>query len=156
MFNHYAVRPVGSDRFFDHLKDVQARSWYDMELPEEPEDIARLCEKAHAPWKETDVRSDPWQNLYYAILINAMIDYLDEYEAKLEIGPGNPQFWVHESRCLSLENGYFRDDDFLSSIFDKLLVGVCWAGVDEIRRCRERLKRVIGWVKRPDCGKGEN
>ena len=152
MFNPYSCRPIGSGRFEEHLKDIQTTRWYETELQEErTENVSRLCENCHAPWYEKDPKEDPWANLAWAIVISAFIDYLDEYEHKIRLNPATDRmFLVYESRCIYLENSYFRGNPALEQIFDKMLIHVCWQGIDEIQRCKKRLMSVIGWTKRPD------
>ena len=151
MFNPYSCRPIGSNRFEEHLLDVQASQYYATELPEgKTEDAWRLCEGSHAPWYREDPKEDPWTNLYWAIVISAFIDYLEHYEKKITTDPNKPSYWIYESRCISLENDFFRKSETLESYFDRLLIGVCWKGANDIEQCRKRLMREIGWLKRPN------
>ena len=48
MLNPYAVRPIGSERFYEHLKDIQTRSYYNTELPVDPPVIVT----GGFPWSE--------------------------------------------------------------------------------------------------------
>ena len=151
MFNPYSCRPIGSARFEEHLKDVQTVQYYATEMPEvRSENVWRLCEGSHTPWYREDPKEDPWMNLYWAIVLSAFIDYLEEYDKKISMGPDEPAYWVFESRCIDLENVYFRKDPALERIFNRLLIDVCWKGRYEIERCIKRMKLAIGWLKRPD------
>lgn len=152
MFNPYSCRPVGSARFEEHLKDVQTRQFYDTACPKEEsmDNLWQLCEGSHLPWYEYDPKEDPYMNLMWAIVICTIIDYLDAYAQKLELGISDPKYWIWESRCIQLENEYFRKNPTLEVIFDKLLQAVCWQGEYEIEQCQKRLMRVNGWLKRPD------
>lgn len=151
MFNPFQCRPIGSGRFEEHLKDVQTSKYYETEIPKEKMETAwHSCENCHLPWHEDDGKEEPWANLYWAIVINAFIDYLDEYERKISCHAHDKDFWIHESRCIQMENDYFRTNDDLEWIFDQMLVRVCWRGQHEIDRCRKQLKMAIGWLKRPD------
>ena len=151
MLNPYSCRPIGTARFEEHLRDVQTSRYYATEMPEEKtEDLWRLCEDCHAPWYEEDPKEDPWVNLYWAIVISAFIDYLTVYEKRITTQEDRPSYWIFESRCISLENDYFRQNEILEQYFDRLLIGVCWQGIDAIEQCRKRLMREIGWLRRPN------
>ena len=155
MFNPYNCRPVGSRRFEEHLKDVQASQWYASEfMGDREENLYRLCENSHKPWHQEDAKEDPWTNLVVAIVIDALLDYLDEYEKKIKTDSNRPSYWIHESHCISLENDYFRKGGpMLEMLFDKMLKHVCWQGIDEIRKCKKRLMLMNGWIRRPDSSK---
>ena len=146
MFNPYSCRPIGSGRFEEHLKDIQTARWYETELREdETDNVSRLCENCHSPWYEKDPKEDPWENLAWAIVISAFIDYLDAYEEKIKRNS-----LMYENKCIWLEK-YFHGSPTLERLFELMLINVCWQGIDEIQRCKKRLMSTIGWIKRPDA-----
>lgn len=150
MFNPYNCRPIGSERFLEHLKDVQTSSLYDSEFQNAPEFLTDLHVGGHVPWQQAEIKEDPYTRLYWAIVAGALIEYLEAYDRKLAVSPDKPSYWINESRCLTLENDYFRTNPTLEAIFDGLLINVCWLGREEIQNCRKRLMRAIGWLKRPE------
>ena len=147
MFNPYAVRPIGSDRFLEHLKDIQTTSYYGTEFAF---DLPILA-SGHVPWgKPNKKKMDGWEELCLAIIANAFIDYLEAYKEKTLILDQFGQtagYWVWNSRCISLENTWFRKNPFLEYCFDCLLLNVCWEGVDEIERCIKRFHGYLRWAR---------
>lgn len=145
MFNPYSVRPIGSARFERHLMDIQTRCYYDAFLPAD-EDLAVMNIHAREPWRQPDC-SDPWKNLFTAIWAITVIDYLEYYLKRNEAlrREDDAHYSVYESRCIQLENFFFRVDDFGSNLFDRMLYNVCWMGDREIEACIRRMKKVLRW-----------
>lgn len=150
MFNPYAVRPIGSERFFEHLKDVQTEQYYNLK-PEDEQDIVLT---GWFPWKHYDKHLlDGADELVIAVAAMAFIDYLEAYREKLIIENmkgRNGAYWFYNSRCLVLENEYFRKSLFLNDCFDKLLENICWEGISEIDKCIVRMKSLLRWVNTPN------
>lgn len=150
MFNPYAVRPIGSQQFLEHLKDVQARVYWETVMPEELQKGTDGIELAGSlPWGSERVKNDPYSNLYTAIIALTVMDYLDNYlkrNNKLREGD-DAGYWVFESRCIDLENHFFRRDPYREIVFERMLHDICWMGDDEIEKCMARMKRVLRWTK---------
>ena len=90
-----------------------------------------------------------------AIVASTFIEYLSEYRSKTireEKYGRDAAYWVHNSRCIDLENFYFRQNDFLSKVFDDLLEYICWEGVNEIEKCIDRLQVFIRWTCKKNHG----
>ena len=156
MFNHYSVRPIGSARFERHLAGL-------MKTGIEKQEEAR----ANIPTLPVVYRKDPtdkptefdpimegYKALALAILAQAVWDYLDEYELRLhyEDMQDFSRAYVHECRCLTLENEYFRKDDENSEILDCILRYVIHNREDHgklryrqyrIRAAKGRLSKLI-------------
>lgn len=159
MFNPYAVRPIGSPRFYEHLKDIQTTQYYNTELKDDP----NLCLSGSVPWETTGHDMDGSEELMFAIVVLSFMDYLGSYRQKLIIEEEEGQsssYWVWNSRCIVLENDFFRKHgEFVSFCFDKLLERVCWEGICEIEKCMRRMENLLRWTKTAKkCGatrKGE-
>lgn len=143
MFNPYACRPIGSDIFFEHLRDCQARSYYDTELQETGYSL-----HGSTPWDNTP-EYDGWAKLALAIMYGSFLDYLTYYQnrnrAEKEGDDKNYVYW--NSKCLDLENRYFRRNHELEKIFDRMLRDVCWKGNNKIDKSRKALIGALGWTK---------
>lgn len=147
MFNTYAVRPIGSETFLEHLKDIQVRSFYDTVFP------FNAAAEVHGtvPWGSHDA-SNPYVCLATAIIANAMLEYLHYYKQKehfLDIHDDR-MYWAYNSRCIQMENDYFRRNKTLERLFDLLLENVCWEGIYEIERCQRRIRNVLRWTKKAE------
>ena len=145
MLNAYVVRPIGSKRFENYLEDLETRKYYENKLPAEIEiDI-----HGDIPWDRKSVENDPWANLCAAIVAMAIDEYLDYYlernKALREKDDG--MYVLYESKCIHMENFYFREDPYLSEIFDDLLYNVCWRGDQAIEDCQRRMHKVLRWTQ---------
>lgn len=125
MFNPYHARPIGSDKFLNHMLALMTER--DEIRKEELEAVPKLPIHPQKEHEEQPVYFDPimdgYRALANAILAQAIFDYLDEYEMRLKLehdGYDN-RAYVHECRCLTLENEYFRDDDEKSALLDCIL-----------------------------------
>lgn len=146
MFNQYAVRPIGSETFLEHLKDVQTRKYY--EDPEEDVKITTDCH-GHVLWQEKE--QDPYESLLLAIVALSIHEYLYYYMKRNKedrLHGQSKMYWVYNSRCIQLENDYFRKNPFLNDLFDKLLRHVCWEGNQEIEQCSYRTMHLLRWTKK--------
>lgn len=146
MLNPYAVRPIGSAKFLEHLKDIQTEQYYNTESPDEPALELSGC----FPWQRYERHAmDGSDELMLAITAMTFIDYLEAYRQKLIIEEEEGQsgsYWTWNSRCLVLENEYFRKTPFLAYCFDKLLENVCWEGISEIEKCIKRMGQLLRWT----------
>lgn len=155
MFNPYYARPIGSDKFLNHLLSLmtereEVRNEEREALPEIP--VHFMVE--YEPPTSFDPIMEGYKALAFAVLAQAIFDYLSEYEARLvyEDEDRYSRAYVHECRCLTLENEYFRDDDEHSALLDGILHYVIhnpedhgklkWR-LERIKSCKSRLSKVI-------------
>lgn len=148
MFNNFNVRPIGSDKFLEHLKDAQAKSFYNTSLP--CEETIDTDFHGCAPWvnNKSNIEDDNYASLVIAIIANAMMEYLYYYYYRTleEYNKGRTgHYWFLNSRCIELENSYFRRNPFLEELFDALLKNVCWEGTAEMEQCMKRLRGLLRW-----------
>ena len=155
MFNPYYARPIGSDKFLNHLLSLmtereEIRNEERDALPEIPVRPRAMYE----PTTTFDPIMEGYKALAYAVLAQAISDYLTEYEARLrcEDEEQYSKAYVHECRCLTLENEYFRDEDEHSALLDGVLHyvihnpddhGILSYRLWRIKRTKERLSKVI-------------
>lgn len=155
MFNPYHARPIGSEAFEKHLAALMIEGIETQNAVKEALPEYKVVPEAA---KNGTVLSDPitegYKALDTAILAQAIVDYLTEYEARLKAERTdwlNPRALVHTSRCLELENEYFREDEGHAMILDYILRHVihCSPVIDErlnaIRKLRSRIKVTVGW-----------
>ena len=121
MFNAYAVRPIGSARFEEHLLDIMTSRQY-AGLPRGQEDFSRFTPAGSRLYHS--VRTlDPGDLLVTAVAGQSVCDYLLYYVlrkiAEIEGNPGN--YVLYDSRCLDLENGFFRKSLVMETLFEELL-----------------------------------
>lgn len=149
MYNPYNVRPIGSEKFLEHLKDAQTKGYYETKNIYEEENIKTNLHGS-IPWGEKDNTNDGYTSLMMAIIADAIQEYLCYYyhRNRIEEKEGRDTlYWVYNSRCIELENGYFRRNPFLEEIFDKLLTNVCWEGNEAIDDCFNRMQKLLRWSK---------
>lgn len=153
MFNPYAVRPIGSDRFLEHLNDIQTERYYATEMPAVE---FKVTLHGWLPWREPEA-PDPYYSLMMAVIGSAFMEYLNCYERKIRCLKHHDEasYWVWNSACIDLENSYFRRDPGLEVLFDKLLQNVCWEGTQEIEKCKRELSRMLRWTKRANSKDGD-
>ena len=126
MFNPYFARPIGSDRFEQHLLTLmtQAEEKKSMEKDSFPE-VKLILSVRHEKPAEYDPVDAGWKALDTAIFAQALVDYLLNYAYMLKFhDDSDPKEWVHFSRCVDMENTYFRTDPDKARIFDYILVNV--------------------------------
>ena len=147
MFNAYSVRPIGSDVFFEHLKDIQTSRHYETEPPKDND----ISVHGSFPWGKRNLKHmDGYEELCLAVIAYAFIEYLQCYEKKLErdeLYGQDKYYWIWNSRCISLENYFFRQSEFLERCFDDLLENVCWEGIAEIDKCIKRFHSFLRWTR---------
>ena len=159
MFNPYFARPIGSERFEKHLMTLMVRG------DEEAKEAAELIHEMPYSLQIADhdpVNWDPidegWKLLSLAIYAMAICDYLEEYEMRLRLeDDGRYSFAeVHESRCLTLENEYFRTTDDGEIMIDCLLREICHNRQDRymkqrIDRIHDTHVRIHRWIWQEQC-----
>ena len=141
MFNPYGVRPIGSRRFEEHLNEVARICAVKEE--EKRSMIPVLPTRYQADPDERRWRPDPmnagWEMLHTAIIARALVDYLEAYAYAIEFEDNHDyRADVYMSRCLTLENEYFRQDENLEAMFDYILRHVCHRDY----KLRDRLDRI--------------
>ena len=155
MFNPYHARPIGSQAFENHLLTLMVEGIETQKSAKEAIPDYKVI--PHAAPKEL-VHSDPvmegYKALNTAILSLAIIDYLTEYEARLKVereSDLDPRALVHISRCLELENEYFRQDEDREMILDYILKNVIHCSnkinyrLAAIRELKSKISRLAGW-----------
>lgn len=149
MFNPYSVRPIGSTKYEEYLMDIQTAHYYGFPEWWHGEDTPIHEEGLYAKADIPKPDDSPWTQLMTAIIASSMLDYCEFYRRKLCAMRKNnmKEFTLWESRCLELENEYFRFHPGLGDILDKLLSFVCWLGEEDIEKCQRRLRRLLRWTK---------
>lgn len=154
MFNPYHARPIGSEKFENHLLTLMIEA---VELDEVAKEaipkyplILSASQNEHA---EYDPIMEGYKALRISILAQAVCDYLDEYELrlKLEYEGKDKSAYVHECRCLTLENEFFRVEDDSSDLLDIVLREVIhnrkdkylWQSRLRMKEIRKRLQRLV-------------
>lgn len=122
MFNPYRVRPIGSPQFEEHLMTLTAIA---EEKREEDQALIGYPIILRAERKQMgyDPMQDGWYRLYATIIAVACVDYLESYECRLryESDGDFARAEVFESRCIEMENHYFRQDEELELLLDVML-----------------------------------
>ena len=151
VFNPYRVRPIGSAQFENHLltlmvegieREKEVREY----IPEYPV-IPRRAPEDDSPYYDPIEKG--YKMLEYAILCQAVFDYLTEYEKRIAYEDrDDPRALVSESRCLQIENEYFRQDPDKGDLLDMILRHVCHqdiplqARLNRIRRAKGRIPAI--------------
>ena len=143
MFNHPSVRPIGSKQFERHLVTLMIKA---VELDETAKEAIPNYPLVLKSSQNDRVEYDPimegYKDLYFAIYAQAVSDYLYSYEKMLELelkyGEDYPNILVWRSRCLQLENEYFRQDDDRSVLLDTILREICHRDY----KLQDRIRRV--------------
>lgn len=150
MFNHYSVRPIGSDKFLKHLETLMIKA-VEMDktakeaIPEYPL-ILTVSQNDRA---EYDPIMEGYKALDFAIYAQAVYDYLYSYEKMLQLelnhSEYHPNVLVWKSRCMALENEYFRKDEDKAELLDKILRDVCHKDYklqDRIKTIRSAMRHL--------------
>ena len=154
MFNPYFARPIGSEQFERHLLTLMEKG------EQEAKEAAEVLHEIPISLKVEEhdpVRWDPvdecWKLLALMVKAQAILDYLDEYEHRLRCEDRGDfaSAEVHESRCLTMENEYFRQTDEGEWMIDSLLREVIHNDRDcylKQRMCRIRntQHRISAWI----------
>lgn len=155
MFNPYHARPIGSERFEEHLKalmieGIETQKAAKEAIPEYPVIPRAFCQEKRSYF---DPIMEGYIRLANAVLAQAIYDYLDEYEHRLQLEDRDctPSAYVYECRCLTIENEYFRQDDDRSALLDGVLRYVVHNPDDitihrrmrRIQESKRRLNKII-------------
>lgn len=154
MFNPYYARPIGTEKFEKHLlslmvEGIETEKTAREALPE----IKVVPRVMPGERKRGDPVDDCWRDLNTAVLTLAIIDYLRAYRYKLKYEDStHPQALVWFSRCVEMENGYFRKDGDREQLFDAILDKIHAANYLQeklaiIDRIQDRLL-YVGWSGR--------
>lgn len=156
-FNPYEVRPIGSDKFEEHLQDICVSEYYRNRLPADDEDPLKLAAYGTKIWR-SEPAYDPWIELMFAVTAQAVVDYIEAYKhwkkAQEKDDMGAEVMW--HSRMLQMENEYFRSYEITEILFDKLLkmleTQYAKTGADRIM---ERIRHnYFTWCTKNDYQKG--
>ena len=155
MFNPYYARPIGSLAFENHLLNLMIEGIETERAAKEA--IPEYKVSPIAAKKETsfvDPVMEGYKALNTAIFSLAVLDYLTEYEKRLMAereSDVDPRVLVHTSRCLQLENDYFRQDEDRAAVLDYILKNVIHCStkinrrLDAIRDLKAKISRTAGW-----------
>lgn len=120
-FNPYSVRPIGQPKFEEHMLDVLTSAHYQRMIPYE-DDLQKEAACGSTIWKsEQEVQAD--DALITAVTGLAVLDYIEWWE-KRECAKTAGDYGAEvlcNSRCLDLENGFFRQYEVTEDIFEELL-----------------------------------
>lgn len=150
MFNPYHVRPIGSEKFEKHLLTLMIEGFETQKAAREAIPQYPVTYRA-APvdYPVFNPIDEGYKKLDFAIYTLAIYDYLDNYENMLErenvSGDLDAAYTVYKSRCLELENEYFRIDEDRSGMLDLILREVCHKDYyiqHRIQRIRNAKRRV--------------
>lgn len=154
MFNPYHARPIGSEKFEKHLLTLMIEA---VELDEMAKEAIPkyplILTASQNERAEYDPIMEGYKALHFAILAQACCDYLEEYtlRLKLEYEGNDKSAYVHECRCLTLENEFFREDAERSDLLDTILREVIhnwkdkylWQRLLRIKAIKKRLQGVV-------------
>ena len=147
MFNPFFARPIGSDRFEQHLvtQMLMAEEKTSMEKEALPE-IRLVLHTISEQSANYDPINEGYKALAIAVFARALADYLYNYAWCLKFHDDNdPKEWVHFSRCVVLENEYFRTDPKWADIFNYVIKNVVRKDYyiqDRIRTIREFAHKI--------------
>ena len=121
-FNPYEVRPIGSSKFEEHLKDIYVSKYYQNMLPVEESDVQKLAPYGQKMW-HSEQEHDPLEDLIFAVTAQAVVDYINYYAAWRNAQQEENREWenLYHSVMLRIENEYFRQNAYVEPVFDKLL-----------------------------------
>lgn len=143
MFNPYSIRPIGSDRFEQHIKDVETSAYYDRVIVDD-DDPLKLAVYGTKIWKsEND--NDPYEKLITAMVVQAVIDYVGyflNWQRAQEEGDQSGEVLWH-SRMLDEENDFFRRYEITEYVFEELLKLLFSQKHDSIKRNNKRIIKHI-------------
>lgn len=151
-FNPYSIRPIGQPKFEDHMLDVYTSAYYHRQVPYQ-DDLQKEAAYGEPLWK-SEQEVSPDEALIIAVTGQAVLDYIDCWE-KREIAKqcdDHGQEVLFNSRCLDLENDFFRRYEVTEDLFDELLyqLHTAWS-IDwlrsSIRSCYKRFINNVGREK---------
>ena len=149
MFNPFYARPIGSDRFEQHLltEMCRAKEQENMEKEALP-DVKLILHAVPEMSSGSDPVDEGYKALAVAIFARALADYLLEYAWCLKMHNDNdPREWVHFSRCVVLENEYFRTDPKRAEIFNYVIKNV----VRKDYYIQDRIKTIKEFAHKIEC-----
>ena len=154
MFNPYYARPIGSEKFEKHLLTLMIEGFETQKAAREA--IPQYPVTYHAvpgEYPRFDPIDEGYKKLAFAVYALAIYDYLDSYEMMLhreyDAGDHDPFYMVYKSRCLVLENEYFRVDEDRSAMLDLILREVCHKDyyiLHRTHRIRNVKRRISPWL----------
>ena len=156
-FNPYEVRPIGSDKFEEHLQDIYVSEYYRNQLPADDEDPLKLAAYGTKIWR-SEPAYDPWIELIFAVTAQAVVDYIEAYKhwkrAQEKDDIGAEVMW--HSRMLQMENEYFRSYEITEILFDKLLkmLETQYAKTGADRIMERIIHNYFTWCTKNDYQKG--
>lgn len=129
------IRPIGKPPFESHLLDIFSSIYWHRQIPYE-DDLQKEAAYGSPIWKsEPEIPED--MALITAVTGLAVLDYIEWWEkrecAKLAGDSGREV--LCDSRCLDLENDFFRQYAVTEEIFEELLyrLHTAWSA-EEVRR----------------------
>ena len=150
MFNPYYARPIGSEKFENHLLALMIEGFETQKAARELIPQYPITYRA-APgdYPVFNPIDEGYRKLAFAVYALAIYDYLDNYEMMLQVEYDRDDldaaFTVFKSRCLELENKYFRVDEDRSAMLDLILREVCHKDYyiqRRIQRIRNAKRRI--------------
>ena len=148
--NPYEIRPVGSGWFEEYLDDLLAAGaeWMNTVWEDVPQDPVTLRAAVPAFNPHVDPVLEGYRDLYFAVLAQAVYDYLQEYEQRLLLEDRMcfAAARVHGDRCLQMEREYFRPDPDRSRLLDVILSRVIHPE-DPIRCQLEHIRLAMSRVR---------
>ena len=148
MFNPFFARPIGSDSFERHLitQMVKAEEVKNMEKEAIPE--VRLILHAIQEPASYDPVDEGYRALATAILARALADYLECYANWLRTKDADsPMQDVYFSRCLVIENEYFRTDPARANLLNYVIKNI----VHKDFYIQDRIKTIKEYAHRIEC-----
>lgn len=126
-FHPYSIRPIGTEKFNQYLVDLFTSIYYYeqddfIKAPKDEKELVKIAATGESLWKQED-EIDPMDRLVMAVTATAMRDYVEYYE-KREKAKKDNNFGaevLYNSRCLTLENDFFRKWEWTELVFEKLL-----------------------------------
>lgn len=121
MFNPYSVRPIGSNKFEQHIQDLHVAAYYDNTIVDN-DDLEKIAVYGEKIWK-SEPENDPFEHLIIAMTVQAAIEYAQYYflwkKAQKQGDLGKEV--LYHSYMLAEENDFFRKYEITEKVFDKLL-----------------------------------
>ena len=149
MLNPFHARPIGSDRFEQHLLTEMCRAEEQKNMEKEAvPDVKLILHAVSGQTGSYNPIDEGYKALAVAIFARALADYLMEYAWCLKMhDDNNPREWVHFSRCVVLENEYFRTDQKRADIFDYVIKNV----IHKDYYIQDRIKTITEFAHKIEC-----
>lgn len=120
-FHPYSVRPIGKKVFEDYLLDLFSSLHYRHQIPYE-DDIQKEAAYGERIWK-SEPEKYPEEALITAVVGQAVLDYIECWQRR-EKAKHDGDYGLEvlfNSRCLEMENDFFREYDLTEGLFNELL-----------------------------------